>query len=983
MDGGRKGYRLRAEFVGRRRELAALKDCVAAALAGGPRVVLCRGEPGIGKTRLAEELAAALESAGVPTFWGVAAESVGAPPYWPWRQVLRAVSGGVDLAGVAAAHGLTGDLVRLVPDLFPLPAGDPDVRPSHEDRFRLFDAVARLLGEVSRHRPLVIILDDAHWADGSSLSLLEYVASSMVAGQQLLVVVNYRDTEPLPKVLLTDLPRQPRTRELELRGLDLAAVRAQLASAVGRDLPIPAIEQVHARTGGNPFFVSELARTWADRPLAVGEPVSAGVRESIAARLDRLPPPSVRLLQSASIVGREFSVDLVAAMMDRPVLSCLALLDDALSAGFVEAAPTPGKHRFVHDLLRDAVEAGLGTPERVGLHRRAAEVIEQLYAGRLEPHLSDLAWHWAEAAASGERLRAVGWIQRAAEEAKHRLAYEEAARLYRQALAVGAAQLDDEGRCRLLLALGSSLQLAGELSGRLASCREAATLARRLQRPDLLADAALILEGGESGLDMELALRGMCEEALAALDPQPTPLRARVAAHLSNACMYLGDVDTARRVSESALSDAHQSGDQTAVAAALRARQLVSTGPEGLAERAGLAEQLMAIGRQRRDPGVQMWAHLWRIDVAFQRGDLAAVAGELEPLAWCTEEIRTPLARWHLLQCRAVLAQAQGRFADARQLADRAVAALSPSATGHESAIINRTGVLFMICRHTGGGSDVSGLLAHTEPVGSASPEAEFPTEGVIFAIAAAAMLVSAGELAETGRIYRRLGPPGAWRPIPHARTVCYAFGAAVAIAMNASSDVRTLRDLLAPFRGQHLVSGAGAVAYGGPVELPLGVAAAHLGLLDAAVTDLDTAVRICAANGAAGFHVEAMCELAAALARRHHDGDLPRARTLAAEVIRRGTALGTHPWVDRARNLAQQLDHEASGPLSPREREVAELVALGLTNRGIAARLYISERTAQNHVQHILTKLALTNRSQIAVWSSTGSADQVSTSGE
>jgi DNA-binding CsgD family transcriptional regulator len=243
-------------------------------------------------------------------------------------------------------------------------------------------------------------------------------------------------------------------------------------------------------------------------------------------------------------------------------------------------------------------------------------------------------------------------------------------------------------------------------------------------------------------------------------------------------------------------------------------------------------------------------------------------------------------------------------------------------------------------------------------------------------------MLVSAGRLAEAGRVYRRLGPPGAWRPIPHARTVCYAFGIAVAIAMNAPSDVRTLRDLLARFRGQHLVSGAGAVAYGGPVELPLGVAAANLGLLDDAVTDLDAAVRICAANGAAGFHVEAMCELAAALVRRHNDGDLPRARTLAADVVRRGTALGMDPWVDRARDLVQQLDQEASGPLSPREREVAELVAVGLTNRGIAARLYISERTAQNHVQHILTKLGLVNRSQIAVWSTAGRADRVSTSG-
>ena len=131
--------------------------------------------------------------------------------------------------------------------------------------------------------------------------------------------------------------------------------------------------------------------------------------------------------------------------------------------------------------------------------------------------------------------------------------------------------------------------------------------------------------------------------------------------------------------------------DPASVAAALRARQLVVSGPEGLEERATLADRMYAVGRDGRDPACRMWGHLWRIDVAFERGDLAAVSRELEPLAHCAAELRTPVARWHLLQARAVLAQAVGRFADARLLADRAVAALPPSAAGRESAQINRT----------------------------------------------------------------------------------------------------------------------------------------------------------------------------------------------------------------------------------------------------------------------------------------------------
>jgi DNA-binding NarL/FixJ family response regulator len=174
---------------------------------------------------------------------------------------------------------------------------------------------------------------------------------------------------------------------------------------------------------------------------------------------------------------------------------------------------------------------------------------------------------------------------------------------------------------------------------------------------------------------------------------------------------------------------------------------------------------------------------------------------------------------------------------------------------------------------------------------------------------------------------------------------------------------------LLARYRGDHVASGAGAVAYGGPVELYLGIAARYLGLLDDAVADLDHARQACAANGAAGYHVEALVELALALARRAGPGDAARARSLAADAASRARTLGMPPFAARAHELADRLGRAPAELLTPREREVAVLVARGLTNREIAARLCLSERTAQNHVQHILTKLDLPNRSQVAVW--------------
>ena len=209
---------MRSRFVGRDRELAVLAECLASALAGRSRLVLCRGEPGIGKTPLAEELSTAADTAGARVVWGRAPEAAGAPPYWPWWQILRAVGEHVDLRALAREHRLTAELARLAPDLFP---DEPDGPVTAEDRFRLFDAVDRLLRLLSRDRPLLIVLDDAHWADASSLLLLQHLAQSM-ADQRLLVLVNHRDTEPLGDVLLTGLDGLPATRALEIGGLSAA-----------------------------------------------------------------------------------------------------------------------------------------------------------------------------------------------------------------------------------------------------------------------------------------------------------------------------------------------------------------------------------------------------------------------------------------------------------------------------------------------------------------------------------------------------------------------------------------------------------------------------------------------------------------------------------------------------------------------------------------------------------------------------------------
>jgi DNA-binding CsgD family transcriptional regulator len=420
----------------------------------------------------------------------------------------------------------------------------------------------------------------------------------------------------------------------------------------------------------------------------------------------------------------------------------------------------------------------------------------------------------------------------------------------------------------------------------------------------------------------------------------------------------------AAEVTEHALALSEQSGDPLAVAAALRARQLVCSGPDGLEDRARLADRMLALGRQTRQAGVEVWARLWWIDASFERGDLGRVASEIDALARCVREIQGPRERFEVLRCQAALAQAQARFVDARRLADEAFAVMAPS--GHPGPYAVRAAISNLVGRHVG--QDDASVAANNLVGASEEIHESF---GLIGSLAYAHAVVTAGRPEDAAEVYRSLGPVNGWGPLPHLVLFSYAFGIAIAVPLGLSADLDALYDRLDRFRGHHVVSGAGAVAYFGPVELWLGIAAHHLGRVDAAVTDLERAARSCQHNGAVGFEVEADVELAVVLARRDRPGDADRARSLATRAANQAATLGMRPFVDRANGVKAQLSAAGRGSLglTRRELEVAELVGQGLTNREIARRLVLSERTAQNHVQHILTKLGLANRSQVAVW--------------
>jgi DNA-binding CsgD family transcriptional regulator len=338
-------------------------------------------------------------------------------------------------------------------------------------------------------------------------------------------------------------------------------------------------------------------------------------------------------------------------------------------------------------------------------------------------------------------------------------------------------------------------------------------------------------------------------------------------------------------------------------------------------------------------------------------------------LAVCARQVRGPFAHFEVARCRAVLAQAQGRFADARRLESEAFAILGP--TDHDVRFTFRSALLMNVGYHAGHDPEV---IAGFDYEGASEGHAE--VLGFIGQIALAHTLVAAGRLDQARNVYRGLGPVAGWHVPPHVVVVGNVLALGVAVALGERADVAALHERLSPYRGHHAASGMTAMAYFGPVELWLGIAARFLGRLDDAVADLRDAERTCGANGAEGFRVESQYELAATLARRAGPGDIGEARTWLASAGAKAATLGMGPVAAKVEALRARLAGSAGAAdghrLTRREREVAALVSQGLTNRDIAQHLFIAEKTAENHVQHILAKLGLSSRSQIAVWAVT-----------
>ncbi len=694
------GRRAAGTFVGRERELEQLEAGLDDALAGRGRLFLLVGEPGIGKSRLADEFASRAKRRGAKILWGRCWEAGGAAAYWPWVQSLRSYVRERDAEALSPLlGGRATELAQLLPeleDLYPdLPAPrtlDPD-----SARFRLFDSVTGFVRNAAQAQTLVLVLDDLHAADEPSLLLLRFLAGEL-AEIAVVVVGTYREEEAAEdeprSASISELRRLP-SQQLRLGGLSEPEVASFIELSTGVTPPGGLLRALQTETEGNPLFVGEVVRLLASEGRLTESPevgwrlpIPPGLHEAIAQRLRRLSKECRRLLTLASVLGREFSLEALERASELPEEELLDVLDEAFAARVLAEVPGAlGRMRFSHARVREALYNDLSTARRARMHLRIGAALEELYRTDPEPYLAELAHHYFLAGPAGDVEKAVGYTWRAGDQAVALLAYEEAVRQFRMALrAVERREAkDDRERCELYLALGDALARAGSTPEAKEAFLDAAKLARAAGLSEHLAHAAL----GYSGRLVWTRTWGdkhlvpLLEEALAALPREDSELRARLLARLAGGPLRDTLAPEPRvAMADEAVAIARRLGDPATLAYALEGRCETYWGPDAREERLALADELIRVAESAGDLEQEYAGRDCRFFALLEGGDIRAALGEHEAARRLAHELREP-ARLRIEATRSAnLALFEGRFKEAEQAIQEALelSRLAPSA---------------------------------------------------------------------------------------------------------------------------------------------------------------------------------------------------------------------------------------------------------------------------------------------------------------
>jgi hypothetical protein len=756
----------------------------------------------------------------------------------------------------------------------------------------LFDAATTFLRSAALSHPLILILEDVHEADHSSLTLLEFVARQL-REMPLLVLATYRDPEAeLNAELRSTLGKVIRSgHRLPLAGLEQEEIGEFLGQGFGLFLPEEKLAAIRQKTGGNPFFLDEFARSLVAQSsgelsgaLQVPEELKAPIRD----RLTALLPEDRALLTVASVIGREFRLDLLVAAIGLPRDSALAALGRLAAHRLVDLAGFGlGPYRFAHALVRETVYEDLPAEERWDLHRRIGEAVEKLYPHDLDRHLDQLAHHFLRAAALGDVDRAIDYSQRAAERAAQQLGYEEAAGHYGRALDLAeASDRPEQQRFDLLLALGNAQWWAGHVTDAARSFQSAAYVAREMGDPTRLAEAALrVGEVGHGGVYMQAwtydAFRvELLDEALRALD-EPNALKVRVLARLSTA-LYFSPFDSSsrrERLSRTAVDLARRIGDESTLAYALNARHLAVWAPENIDERLALASEIIELGSGIGDLSLELTGRVWHLADLLEIGSAQAADREIDAYSGLADRAGYPHFVAYAFMFKAVRSMLKGQFADAERLARRS------AELGNRVADVN-----IQLSHHI----QMAVLRALQGRPEETAVHLELASGGVteeVDKLHVSLMCLAGDRTGASEALYsiaqqRNLVPRAFWLPMN-------AGAALLASSTGAAGEAKPIYEALRPFEPRWVLSGRDVVAPLGPVAYYLGLLAGCLSEFELAARHFEVALEKARAIGARPYVALTQASYGAMLANRGKKADERRARQLLGDAAEEAEKMG------------------------------------------------------------------------------------------
>ena len=1004
-------------FAGRVRELATLRSLLPRVEREGLRFALVGGEAGSGKSRLVREFAHEAAIGGAIVLYG-GCDSVVRRPYRPFVEALGRLVRDADPATLRAAVGPNAlELTRLLPDLPqrlepqppprpkppehaqptqepPQEEPPPDPQPSQRqdpdtERHRLHTAVADLLEAVGRTAPLLVVIEDGHWADTPTLLLLRHLARSASEARALLLTT-FRDTEAeVPQALysaLVDLRRSEGVVRLKLEGLSAEEISEFVHSAAG-DAPAPNLREaarvLHELTEGNPFLMTELWRT-----LTAGESISIyahsprleqkvaelgspeGVRELVSQRLAGLSGAATRLLELGAVAGPEFDLALItAAMPPEPELP--EALEEGVAHGLIVEVPSRRLvYRFTHELVRRAIYDRLPALRRAGLHLKLAEALER--TSEQGENLGELAHHFGAAAPLDGPRRAIEYSLLAGRSALAELDFDAADALFTAALELGID--DPHGRGETELERGLARCRAGRSDDAIQALRAAAQIARELGDAELLAGTAVAFEEAcaRPGI-VDAGAVDLLEEASRALPDEDSELRVMVLTGLSRAYSFVGDHSESSVAEADAIAMARRLGDRRGLATALmRSYWSRTEGSMDLTlERLSEAREVFA---ELGASDAQAEAMLWHVAGLMAVGTLGAAEHELAQTRELALRLRQPFALHVVEQQTSAIALSVGRLADAEAAARRS-AEWSRLLSGRAASAAY--GIQMFGVRRE------QGRLGELATVGRALAQGERSSSP--WRPGFAALLAELGMEQEAKRELEWVREEGfgelrsvLWlASLTYLADACAAVGDGVLAAM--------LYPELAPMSGACVVVGHGTACYGA-ADRYLGLLAATMGDHDRAIEHFERALIFNRRIGADTWVAHTLYACGRTLHERDRGDDraladelLSEAATLAERIgmpvlLTRAQALGAHvkrPHTPTPMHMRDDTHTTVQTPalddLSPRELAILRLVAAGRSNREIGEELFISGHTVANHVRSILRKTGAANRTEAA----------------